>query len=133
MTPAENMLAWFLRLTAVMLLCAAFAVIMPTAWMSAFNDRIGLAPLPEGPLVEYLTRSLSALYAGLGASYWFLSRDVRRYLPLLRFSVPVTLIFGGTLIAIDIVADMPIAWTACEGPFLLAWTLLFWWLMRRVR
>ena len=41
------------------------------------------------PLVEYLTRSVSALYVSMGASYWFMSYDVRRYLPLLRFTVPV--------------------------------------------
>lgn len=132
MTPAEKMLAWFLRGTAVILLSAALAVVMPTAWMSALNDSLGLAPLPEGPLVEYLTRSISALYAALGASYWYISLQVRRFLPLIRFGVPLTLLFGAVLVAIDVQVSMPIAWTAVEGPFLLVWSLLLWWLVRRV-
>jgi hypothetical protein len=132
MTSPENALIWFLRLSAVMLVAAAGAVVMPRTWMSAINDAIGLDPLPALPLVEYLTRSLSALYAALGACYWYVSLDLDRYLPLIRASVPVTLIFSVTLFAIDMLVELPAWWTWFEGPFLLAWTAALWWLTRRV-
>lgn len=132
MTSAEKHLFWFLRLTAVLLISAAGAVVMPYTWMNATHEWLGLGMLPAMPLVGYLTRSLSALYACLGLCYWFVAADLRRYLPLVRFSLPITWIFAITLIGVDVAVALPMWWTAIEGPFLLAWTLTLWWLLRRL-
>ena len=129
---AEQSLIWFLRITAMMLLTAAGAVVMPHAWMAAIHAWLGLGALPELPLVGYLTRSVSALYASLGAVSWFLSRDVRSYLPLLGFVVQLNFVFGAALVAIDVAVGMPIWWMASEGAFLLGWTLVLWRLVQRV-
>jgi hypothetical protein len=131
MKESEQHLSWFLRVTAIMLLAAALAVVIPHAWMNAIHVWFGLGELPDLPMVAYLTRSLSTLYAVVGAWCWFVSRDVRRNLPLLRFSVPITFGFDATVIAIDVVVEMPLAWSALEGTFLLAWTLTLWRLVRR--
>jgi hypothetical protein len=128
----ERMLILFLRGTAIMLVCAAGAVVMPHAWMAAHYERLGLGSLPDLPLVGYLTRSVSALYATMGVTYWFLSCDVQRYLPFLRFTVPVTLLLDVTLIAIDVAVDLPLWWAVVEGAFILSWTLVLWLLVRRV-
>ena len=132
MNEPEQQLIWFLRVTAIMLLAAALAVVIPHERMNAIHVWLGLGELPELPMVAYLTRSLSALYVVVGAWCWFISLDVRRYLPLLRFSVPATCVFDVSLIAIDVVVEMPLVWTAIEGAFLLGWTLTLWWLVRRV-
>src|ERR1051325_1398123 len=131
MPTSEIQLVWFLRLTALMFLSAALAVFLPYAWMDAISIWIGLGELPQLPLVEYLTRSVSALYATLGASYWYMSRDVRRYLPLLRFTIPVTLVFDATIIALDVLIPMPPLWLAGESVSILTWTAALWWLLRR--
>lgn len=130
MTPAERHLIGFLRITAVILLLAAPAVIMPTPWMRWIAEVLGLE-LPPTPLTEYLTRSVSALYAGLGAAFWFMSGEVSRYLPLLRFTVWATLAFDFALIALDLLIPMPWMWTLGESVAVLAWTALLWWLVRR--
>ena len=127
----NSTLFWFLRLTAVMLFPAALAVVMPHAWMNNVHHSLGLNELPETPMIGYLTRSLSALYALLGAGCWFVSRDVRRYLPLLRFTVTMTFFFGATLCAIDVLVEMPTLWTLLEASFVLGWTTALWWLVRR--
>ena len=132
MSPQEKHLAWFLRLSALMFLGAAPAVVMPTAWMIAINDLYGLGPFPEVPLMGYLTRHMSALYACMGASCWYISTDVRRYLPVVRFTVPLTLVQALVIVGIDIAVGMPILWTAGEGISMLAWTLALWWLTRRI-
>ena len=44
-----------------MAMLAVVPMVMPTDWMAAINDRLGLVPLPRSPLTEYLTRSLSAV------------------------------------------------------------------------
>jgi hypothetical protein len=129
---SERALIWFLRLTAITLLPAAIAVVMPHAWMSAVHQWLGLDVLPDMPMIGYLTRSLSALYAFLGTACWFLSRDVRRYAPFLRFMVSISLFFGATLCAIDTLVEMPTLWTLIETLFVLCWTTTLWWLMRSV-
>lgn len=132
MTPAERHLIWFIRASAIMFLCAAPAVVMPTAWMAAIYEAMDLGAFPDVPLMQYMTRSLSALYAMFGASYWYMSCDVRRYLPLLRFSVPVTIAFTVAVIALDVCIPMPWTWTVGEAASLSAWTVALWWLVRRV-
>jgi hypothetical protein len=131
MSPPQ-LLVWFLRLTAIMFLCAAPAIVMPTAWMRTIGRWPGLDDMPESALMEYLTRSVSALYVMMGASYWFLSCDVRRYLPLLRFTVYATLVFNVTILILDVMIPMPILWTVGEAVATMAWTLALWWLVRRM-
>jgi hypothetical protein len=133
MSVSEQSLRWFLRITAIVLHSAAGAVVMPYAWMNAISEALGLGALPDMPLTAYLTRSLSALYAVLGGYCWILSGDVKRYRPLLAWSVPLSLAFSVVLIAVDVFAEMPIGWTLIESAFVMGWTLLLWRLVRRVR
>ncbi|MBM3994389.1 MAG: hypothetical protein FJ303_09595 [Planctomycetes bacterium] len=130
MTHSDVPLTWFLRSTALVLLSATAAVFMPTAWMSTIHDWLGLGPFPDAPLVQYLTRSVSLLYAFAGAGYWFMSYDVRRYLPLLRFTIPCTVVFDIVIVAIDVWIEMPTAWIIGEGVSVTAWTIVLWWLVR---
>jgi hypothetical protein len=132
MISAEQALVWFLRLTAVLLFAAVGAVFMPYAWMNAIHEGLELGDLPDQPLVGYLARSLSALYAGVGAACWHMASDVRRYLPALRFAVPVTLAFDVTLIGVDIAVELPGWWTWIEGAVILSWTGIMWGLVRRL-
>jgi hypothetical protein len=115
-----------------MFLSAGLAVVMPTAWMASIYEMMGLGVFPDVALMQYMTRSLSALYAMFGASYWYMSRDVRRYLPLLRFSVPATALFTAAVILLDIWIPMPPSWTLGEAASLIAWTAALWWLVQRV-
>jgi len=61
------------------------AVVMPFDWMNAIHRQAELGDLPNVPIVGYLTRSISALYALHGALLVFLAGDVRRFLPVVRF------------------------------------------------
>ncbi len=118
---SERCLVWFLRITALTLLSAALAVVLPYAWTDAVHRWLGLGELPDSPMVGYLTRSISALYAAIGMCTWHIAGDIRRHLPLLRFSVPVTMGFAAVLIAIDVVSEMPWIWTFVEAAFLVSW------------
>lgn len=131
MISAERHLLWFMRASAIMFLAAAPAVVMPTSWMRSIATALDVE-LPDAPLVEYLARSVSALYVTMGASYWYMSCDVRRYLPLLRFMVPVMVAFDVTAIALDLLIPMPMMWTAGEAVSIIVWTAALWWLVRRV-
>ena len=117
MSRAERALALLMRAEAVMVLCAVPAVVMPTAWMDAIHRGLGMGELPRSPLVEYLTRSLSMMYAGWGPLLFVLAADLRRYLPLVTLVWWLTAVFGVALWMLDLAVGMPPAWTWTEGPF----------------
>jgi hypothetical protein len=104
-----------LRFEAAVMGLAAVAVFLPTDWMAGLNDRLGLEPLPRSPLVEYLTRSLSALYAAYGSLMWVTASDVERYAGVISYMGWAAVAFGGVLAGIDLAAGMPAWWTALDA------------------
>ena len=132
MTGHERALVVVLRAAGVLTLTALGAAIMPFSWMAATHRFIGLGELPDTVIVGYLTRSLSAMYAIHGALLLYLSFDVRRYLGLVRFLAVIGLVFGGGLIVLDLAVGLPLAWTLCEGPFVIGLSIVLYWLAGRV-
>jgi len=123
---AHATLTWLLRILGVLTLTALVGTVMPTDWMSEVNDRLGLDPLQRSPLTEYLTRSLSAVYALFGALTLFVSRDVGRYQPFILFAGKLTVLLGVFLSVLDFWAGMPASWSWGEGPPTVA---LGWWMV----
>src|SRR6185437_15694286 len=97
-------------------LLALGAVLMPPEWMAKVHVWLGMGELPREPIIGYLTRSASALYALHGAMIVFLSFDTRRYAPLITFLAIAALIHGTVMLGIDWLVGMPPWWTLFEGP-----------------
>lgn len=133
MSRPEKILAFLLRCSAVMLLTALVPVVMPFAWMQQIHRALGLGELPQGPLIGYLTRSLSLLYAMHGAVLLFVSFDVRRYLPVVEILAVLEIAFGLGMLALDIAVGMPPAWIVGEGPLIALLGGVWLWLARRVK
>jgi hypothetical protein len=114
---AELLLRWLLVANGVMTLLALPAVFMPTAWMDYFHRRLELASLPEGPIVQYLARSCSALYASFGSLTLLIAWDVRRFAPLVTWWGIAAFLFGCILFWVDLNAPMPAHWTWGEVPY----------------
>lgn len=106
------------------LLSALIAVVLPHAWMDLIHGQMGLGELPRGAIVEYLTRSLSLVYASMGPLCGFLARDVVRYREVIGFQALVKIAFGLGLFALDLSLGMPLFWTVCEGPLIVLLSLL---------
>ncbi len=119
-TRSERLLALLLRVVGGVMLLALPAVVMPTAWMDASHRWLGLGPLPAGPIVEYLTRSVSFLYAIHGGLLLVVAADVRRNVRVLVYLAAASMAFGAALVAIDLWADLPVWWVLTEGPPLTA-------------
>lgn len=117
---AERALLWLVRIEAVVLLAAVPAVVLPTPWMATVHDAVGLGELPRAPIVEYLTRSASWVYASWGFFYAYAAFDVRPYLRLLRYLAVTKGLFGLGMLALDGWVGMPTMWTAVEGPGIFA-------------
>jgi len=120
MTKPERYLKILLRVMAVVTGSAAFAVIMPRVWMDAVHRWIGLGPLPEGVIVDYLARSLSAFYVFLGGLQWIVSCDVRRYRNVIAYLAWAAILFSIVVTVIDLQLGLPLCWTLGEGPPTLA-------------
>jgi hypothetical protein len=130
---AERALRFVLTASGAVLLCAAFFVFLPTAQMASQHARLGLGEFPASALVEYLTRSISALYALHGGVLLVASRDPRRFQPLVVYLGCAHLVFGLTILGIDLRAGMPAWWTWGEGLPTAAVGLVMLVLMRRMR
>lgn len=112
----ERLLVWLLRLFGGVTCCAVFAALLPTEWMAATHAWLGLGPMPRSPIVEYLTRSISLLYAVHGGVIVLASTDVRRFSPLITYLAIADGAIGVALVAVDLYAGLPSYWTALEGP-----------------
>jgi hypothetical protein len=128
---SEKALVWLLRISGVVLLTALVPVVMPFGWMQMIHREIGMGELPTGPIVGYLTRSLSLMYAVHGAYLIFVSLDIRRYLPFVRFLATVSIVFGVSMMVLDYAVKMPLYWTLSEGPMVVVLSIVMLWLVSR--
>lgn len=129
---SETLLRLLLRVSGLVLMLALPAALMPTEWMRWTNDRLLADPLPATPLTQYLTRSLSGLYAAFGVVTWFLATDVRRYAPIIACKSLAGMLFAVGVFMLDLAIGLPWYWTAVEGPGIFAICLAGLVLARRI-
>jgi hypothetical protein len=110
------MLIWMLRITSGVMLTALVFVFCPFEWMAAIHRQMGLGELAYTPLMSYLTRTLSALYANLGAMILLVSFDIDRYRPVIRLIAALAILGGVGVTALDATLRLPVLWIALEGP-----------------
>lgn len=111
-----RLLVWLLRLSGVVLILAFPAMLLPVEWMAAAHAWLGLGEFPRLPVVDYLTRSIAALYGFHGVLVLLVSTDPIQHRPFVWYLAVVNVAFGLMLLAIDVHAGMPLWWTAAEGP-----------------
>lgn len=108
-------------------LLALAGVLLPYKAMNSIHRSSGLGELPNAPIVGYLARTGSLMYAIYGGVLLFVATDVRRYGPLIRFLALLAIGQGAILVAIDSIEAMPFWWRIIEGACLAAmgaWLLL---------
>lgn len=116
MNRSEFLMLVILRTLGVGGLLALPTIVLPFEWMDLLHQLAGLGQLPDAPITRYLARSVSSFYAVVGSLALCLSLDVRRYRPVIRLWSWVLLIFGITILVIDLTAPMPLSWILLEGP-----------------
>ncbi len=121
----------FLRCIGCLDAFALGAAVMPRAWMNAAAVALGLGPLPSEPVVGYLARSASVLYALHGLTVLYVSFDVVRYGPLIRFLAILAVFHGVIVLGIDLGEGMPRWWQCVEGPCFASTGVVVLWLQRR--
>ena len=111
-----RLLAVVLRISGVVLLAAFPAMLLPTDWMASTHERLGLGEFPRAAIVQYLTRSIAALYGFHGVLVLLVARDPVRYRDIVAYIAVMNVAFGLMMLAIDLHAGLPRYWTAFEGP-----------------
>jgi len=114
------------------MLLAFIAVFMPSEWMAASHAKLGIGELPRDPIIEYLTRTISALYGMHGGLLVIFGTDVARYIPAIRYTGLMNVVFGVLVLGVDLYAGMPLFWTLIEGPAIIVTGLVFFLLAQRV-
>lgn len=122
-----------LRIGGAFTVTAFLAMLLPADWMASTHDRLGLGEFPRAPVVDYLARSIAALYGFHGVLLLVVSTDVDRYRPLVTYVAVLNMTFGLMLIVIDLKAGMPTWWTAGEGPPIIVFGVIIALLNRRAR
>lgn len=129
----ERMLKALLRVYGAVAGLAIFAVFMPRAWMAATHEVIGLGKFPDGAIMEYLARSVSALYAVHGGLLWLLAGDVRRYAAIIAYVAVVGVVFSLFILALDASLALPVWWVFGEGPCVLVISIVILALLARTQ
>lgn len=128
---ARTILIWLLRFDAFVLSLAFVTIFLSEATMASLHERLGLGPFPATPLVDYLTRSVSLLYAVRGLFLWLAATDVDRFRPFIYLIGATNVLIGLVLLGIDLHAGLPLWWTWVEGPPIALVGLAVLWLARR--
>jgi hypothetical protein len=114
-----RVLSWYLRAYAAILLAATPAAVAPTAWLAAAHEWLGLGPWPDPPLVEYMARTLSGLYASFGGLALLASFDVERYRPFVVYLGLLSLGGAVYLFVLGLAVKLPWWWVSLEAPTVL--------------
>ena len=127
------MLVFLLRLSGTFTSLAFLAMLLPVAWMDSIHRSMGLGELPRAPVVDYLARSVAALYGFHGALLLLISTDPVKYRTIVWLVSILNIVFGMMLVVIDLHAGMPKSWTLFEGPPLVVFGIVIAWLNRHPR
>src|SRR5687768_18496075 len=103
---------------------AFLAMLLPVDWMASTHQWRGLGEFPRAPVVDYLARSIAALYGFHGVLLWIIATDPRKYRALVWYVAAMNVVFGLLVIAIDVHAGMPAFWTLAEGPPIVAFGIV---------
>ena len=129
----ERILKLILQINGAVMATALVAVFMSHDQMAVIHQWLGLGKFPEGIIVDYLARSLSAFYALMGVLYIVLARDIRAYATIITFMAWASICFGVATIIIDLQLGFPAWWTWGEGPFIISYGAVVLWLQRKVK
>ena len=113
-------LTLLLRIGGSVLVTAFLAVLLPQDWMAASHEWLGLGTFPRMPVVDYLARSVAALYGFHGILLFIVAADPAKYRDIVSYLAFMNMGLGVMLIAIDLQAGMPAWWTLAEGPGVVA-------------
>lgn len=111
-----RVLVVLLRIAGYATASAFLAIFLPVEWMASTHRWLGLGEFPRAAVVDYLARSIAALYGFHGVLLLIIAGDPVRYRTIVAYVATMNIVFGALVFAIDLHARLPMAWTLLEGP-----------------
>jgi len=111
-----RVLVLLLRLAGCVTASAFLAIFLPVEWMASTHQWLGLGEFPRAPVVDYLARSIAALYGFHGVLLLIVSGDPVKYRTIVSYVAAMNVLFGLIVLAVDLHAGLPMMWTLLEGP-----------------
>ena len=122
---------WFLIADGLVLMCASAAIFLPPDWMQQAHAWLGLNEMPESPIVFYLARSTSMLYAVHGVIVLTVGWKLDQFAGLVPVLAFLHFLMGCVLLGIDWTSGLPTYWLLGEGPPIAMSGVLLWFLARQ--
>ena len=107
---AERWLKILLLLFGIPPALAIIPGLMPTSWMAAVHQWLGMGEFPDEPIADYLARYASGFSAFYGWLLLLLMTDVRRYAPVITFQAVAIIVLSGVGAIFAWRAGMPSWW-----------------------
>ena len=83
-----------LRFAGCVTVSAFLAIFLPVEWMASTHRWLGLGEFPRAPVVDYLARSIAALYGFHGGLLLLVSGDPIRYRSIVSYIAFLNVVFG---------------------------------------
>jgi hypothetical protein len=112
----QRILVIILRIGGVVTMSAFLTIFLPVEWMASTHEWLGLGEFPRAPVVDYLARSIAALYGFHGVLLMIIASDPVHHRPIVRYVGVMNIVFGLLMVGIDLHAGLPMHWTLMEGP-----------------
>jgi len=113
--PALKAQRWLLRIAVVILLTGLPGALLPAVAFEKLSWLTGYGQPPLTPLTIYLAGNAGYAYVALAALLWAISRDLRRYQPLVRLTGWIFLIAGPSYLSIDLQCSLPWWWILIDS------------------
>jgi hypothetical protein len=104
----ESWLRLLLRTLGGICVLAVVGLLMPRSWLNAGHQSLGLGQFPNAPIAEYLARSVSALCTFYGGLLLLLARDIRRFVPVIRYQAVAIMALSALGILAGARAGLPV-------------------------
>ena len=104
-----------LRLLGGICVLAAIPLLMTRNWFERAHELIGLGSFPTSPVAEYLARSVSALCTFYGGLLITLSRDVRRFSPIIKYQAAAIMALSVMGIYSGVRSGLPARWVIADA------------------
>ena len=103
----ESWLRLLLRILGSICVLAIIPLFMPRSWLEAGHQLLGLGQFPTAPIAEYLARSVSGLCTFYGGLLLLISRDVHRFLSIIKYQAITIMLLSVLGILAGVRAGVP--------------------------
>ena len=111
----ESWLKLLLRSLGAICVVAVVPLFMPRHWIDSGHQFLGLGLFPKAPIAEYLARSVSGLCTFYGGLLLILSRDVQRFVSIIKYQAIAIMLLSAAGVFLGVGAGLPAVYMIADA------------------